>query len=196
MLYYKKISSPLGEITLRSDGESLTGLWFADDKHYGDKDIQDAQNAELPVFALAEKWLAEYFAGCEPKVNVPLQFTGSDFQESVWKILQNIPYGSLITYGDIARKIAAQRGLARMSAQAVGGAVGRNPLCIIIPCHRVIGANGSLTGYGGGMWRKVRLLEIEKADMSKFLALIIDSLNHDVTIGSVMNPTDKIHALR
>ena len=195
MLYYKKISSPLGEITLRSDGESLTGLWFADDKHYGDKDIQDAQNAELPVFALAEKWLAEYFAGCEPKVNVPLQFTGSDFQESVWKILQNIPYGRLVTYGDIAREIAAQRGLARMSAQAVGGAVGRNPLCIIIPCHRVIGADGSLTGYGGGMWRKVRLVEIEKADMSKFLALIIDSLNHDVTIGSVMNPTDKIHAL-
>lgn len=90
MLYYKKISSPLGEITLRSDGESLTGLWFADDKHYGDKDIQNAQNAELPIFVLAEKWLAEYFAGCEPKVNVPLQFTGSDFQESVWKILQNI----------------------------------------------------------------------------------------------------------
>ena len=112
MLYYKKISSPLGEITLRSDGERLTGLWFADDKHYGDKDIQDAQNAELPVFARAEKWLAEYFAGCEPKVNVPLQFTGSDFQKSVWKILQKIPYGTLITYGDIACEIAAQRGLA------------------------------------------------------------------------------------
>ena len=141
MLYYKKISSPLGEITLRSAGERLTGLWFADDKHYGDKDIQDAQNAELPVFARAEKWLAEYFAGCEPKVNVPLQFTGSDFQKSVWKILQKIPYGTLITYGDIACEIAAQRGLARMSAQAVGGAVGRNPLCIIIPCHRVIGAD-------------------------------------------------------
>ena len=96
-----------------------------------------------------------------------MQFTGSDFQESVWKILQNIPYGHLVTYGDIACEIAAQRGLARMSAQAVGGAVGRNPLCIIIPCHRVIGADGSLTGYGGGMWRKVRLLELEKADMSK-----------------------------
>ena len=162
-MYYKKFSSPLGDITLRSDGESLTGLWFADDKHYGDKDIQNAQNAELPIFVLAEKWLAEYFAGCEPKVNVPLQFTGSNFQESIWKILQKIPYGSLITYGDIA----AQRGLARMSAQAVGGAVGRNPLCIIIPCHRVIGADGSLTGYGGGMWRKVRLLELEKIDMSK-----------------------------
>lgn len=167
MLYYKKISSSLGEITLRSDGQFLTGLWFANDKHYGDKDIQDAQTAELPVFALAEKWLAEYFAGCKPKVKVPLQFTGTDFQKCVWKILQNIPYGRLVTYGDIACEIAAQRGLARMSAQAVGGAVGRNPLCIIIPCHRIIGANGSLTGYGGGMWRKVRLLELEKIDMSK-----------------------------
>ena len=167
MLYYKKISSPLDEITLRSDGESLTGLWFADDKHYGDKDIQNAQNAELTVFARTEKWLAEYFAGREPKIYVPLQFTGSDFQKRVWKILQNIPYGSLVTYGDIAREIAKQSGLAHMSAQAVGGAVGHNPLCIIIPCHRVIGANGSLTGYGGGMWRKVRLLEIEKVDMSK-----------------------------
>ena len=121
----------------------------------------------MAIFVLAEKWLTEYFAGCEPKVNVPLQFTGSDFQESVWKILQNIPYGSLITYGYIAREIAAQLGVTRMSAQAVGGAVGRNPLCIIIPCHRVIGADGSLTGYGGGMWRKVRLLELEKIDMSK-----------------------------
>lgn len=167
MLYYKKISSSLGEITLRSDGQFLTGLWFANDKHYGDKDIQDAQNAELHIFALAEKWLAEYFAGCKPKVKVPLQFTGTDFQKCVWKILQNIPYGRLVTYGDIACEIAAQRGLARMSAQAVGGAVGRNPMCIIIPCHRVIGADGSLTGYGGGMWRKVRLLELEKIDMSK-----------------------------
>lgn len=167
MLYYKKISSSLGEITLRSDGQFLTGLWFANDKHYGDKDIQDAQTAELPVFALAEKWLAEYFAGCKPKVKVPLQFTGTDFQKCVWKILQNIPYGCLVTYGDIACEIAAQRSLARMSAQAVGGAVGRNPLCIIIPCHRVIGADGSLTGYGGGMWRKVRLLQLEKADISK-----------------------------
>ena len=165
-MYYKKISSPLGEITLRSNGQSLTGLWFADDKHYGDKDIQNAQNAELPIFVLAEKWLAEYFAGCEPKVNVPLQFTGSDFQESVWKILQKIPYGSLITYGDIACEIAAQRGLARMSAQAVGGAVGHNPISIIIPCHRVTGTNGSLTGYAGGIDRKVRLLELEGADMS------------------------------
>ena len=167
MLYYKKAASPLGEITLRSDGEALTGLWFADDKHYGAKDIAGAALADLDVFMQAEAWLAEYFAGREPKVSVPLKLQGSEFQMQVWRLLQDIPYGRLVTYGDIAKKIAAQKGLARMSAQAVGGAVGHNPLCIIIPCHRVVGANGSLTGYGGGMWRKVRLLELEKVDMSK-----------------------------
>lgn len=167
MLYYKKLASPLGEITLRSDGEALTGLWFADDKHYGAKDIAGAALADLDVFMQAEAWLAEYFAGREPKVSVPLKLQGSEFQMQVWRLLQDIPYGRLVTYGDVAKKIAAQKGLARMSAQAVGGAVGHNPLCIIIPCHRVVGANGSLTGYGGGMWRKVRLLELEKVDMSK-----------------------------
>lgn len=167
MLYYKKLASPLGEITLRSDGEALTGLWFADDKHYGAKDIAGAALADLDVFMQAEAWLAEYFAGREPKVSVPLKLQGSEFQMQVWRLLQDIPYGRLVTYGDIAKKIAAQKGVARMSAQAVGGAVGHNPLCIIVPCHRVVGANGSLTGYGGGMWRKVRLLELEKVDMSK-----------------------------
>ena len=167
MLYYKKTASPLGEITLRSDGEALTGLWFADDKHYGAKDIAGAAMADLDVFMQAEAWLAEYFAGREPKVSVPLKLQGSEFQMQVWRLLQDIPYGRLVTYGDVAKKIAAQKGVARMSAQAVGGAVGHNPLCIIVPCHRVVGANGSLTGYGGGMWRKVRLLELEKVDMSK-----------------------------
>lgn len=167
MLYYKKVTSPLGDITLRSDGEALTGLWFADDKHYGAKDIAGAALADLDVFMQAEAWLAEYFAGREPKVSVPLKLQGSEFQMQVWRLLQDIPYGRLVTYGDIAKKIAAQKGVARMSAQAVGGAVGHNPLCIIVPCHRVVGANGSLTGYGGGMWRKVRLLELEKVDISK-----------------------------
>ena len=167
MLYYKKVASPLGEITLRSDGEALTGLWFADDKHYGAKDIAGAALADLDIFAQAEAWLAEYFAGREPKVSVPLKLQGSEFQMQVWRLLQDIPYGRLVTYGDIAKKIAAQKGVVRMSAQAVGGAVGHNPLCIIVPCHRVVGANGSLTGYGGGMWRKVRLLELEKVAISK-----------------------------
>lgn len=167
MLYYKKVASPLGEITLRSDGEALTGLWFANDKHYGAKDIAGAVLADLDIFTQAEAWLAEYFAGREPKVSVPLKLQGSEFQIQVWRLLQDIPYGRLVTYGDIAKKIAAQKGVVRMSAQAVGGAVGHNPLCIIVPCHRVVGANGSLTGYGGGMWRKVRLLELEKVAMSK-----------------------------
>ena len=167
MLYYKKVASPLGEITLRSDGEALTGLWFADDKHYGAKDIDGEVLADLDVFMQAEAWLAEYFAGREPKVSVPLKLQGSEFQIQVWRLLLDIPYGRLVTYDDIAKKIAAQKGVARMSAQAVGGAVGHNPLCIIVPCHRVVGANGSLTGYGGGMWRKVRLLELEKVAMSK-----------------------------
>lgn len=167
MFYYKKLASPLGEITLCSDGEALTGLWFADDRHYGAKDIAGAALADLDVFTQAEEWLAEYFAGREPKVSVPLKLQGSEFQMQVWRLLQDIPYGRIVTYGDIAKKIAAQKGVARMSAQAVGGAVGHNPLCIIVPCHRVVGANGSLTGYGGGMWRKVRLLELEKVDMSK-----------------------------
>ncbi len=167
MLYYKKITSPLGEITLRSDGESLTGLWFEDDKHYNDKDINGAVLKDLTVFTQTEKWLDEYFSGKEPKINVPLKFIGSDFQVQVWEILQKISYGKLITYGNIAKKIAVRKGLANMSAQAVGGAVGRNPLCIIVPCHRVVGANGSLTGYGGGMPRKVALLKLEGVDMSK-----------------------------
>lgn len=169
MLYYKKITSPLGEITLRSDGEYLTGLWFVSDKHYGDKDIAGGTAKNLPVFAQAEKWLGEYFAGDMPKINVPIKLAGSAFQLQVWELLQEIPYGSLITYGDIAKQVAAQNGIARMSAQAVGGAVGHNPICIIIPCHRVVGASGSLTGYGGGMWRKVQLLQLEGIDMSNFI---------------------------
>lgn len=167
MLYYKKISSPLGEITLRSDGEALTGLWFEHDKHYGDKDINGAKKADLAVFLQAEQWLAEYFSGKEPQVKVPLKFSGTPFQLLVWEILQKIPYGKLCTYSDIAQEIATQKKLKRMSAQAVGGAVGRNQLCIIVPCHRVVGANGSLTGYGGGMSRKVALLKLEGVDMSK-----------------------------
>lgn len=167
MLYYKKIASPLGELTLRSDGEVLTGLWFENDKHYGNKDIAGAVEAELPVFELAEKWLAEYFFEKEPEIQVPLKFLGSTFQQLVWTQLQKIPYGQFITYGDIAKAVAEAKGIKQLSAQAVGGAVGHNPLCIIVPCHRVIGKNGSLTGYAGGIWRKVQLLKLEGVDMSK-----------------------------
>lgn len=167
MLYYKKIISPLGEITLRSDGIALTGLWFAGDKHYGDKDIAEATAKALPVFSQTEKWLEEYFAGRQPQTQVPLRLLGSPFQKLVWQLLQKIPYGQLVTYTDIAREIAQQKSLKCMSAQAVGGAVGHNPLCLIVPCHRVVGKTGSLTGYAGGIQRKVALLQLEQVDMSK-----------------------------
>lgn len=167
MLYYKKIISPLGEITLRSDGFALTGLWFAGDKHYGDKDIAEATAKALPVFSQTEKWLEEYFAGRQPQTQVPLRLLGSPFQKLVWQLLQKIPYGQLVTYTDIAREIAQKKSLKCMSAQAVGGAVGHNPLCLIVPCHRVVGKTGSLTGYAGGIQRKVALLQLEQVDMSK-----------------------------
>ena len=167
MLYYKKISSPLGKITLRSDGEALTGLWFENDKHYGDKDIAGAVEAELQVFGVVEKWLAEYFSGQKPKTQVPLKLLGTPFQQLIWTQLLNIPYGQLITYGDIAKAVAETKGVQQMSAQAVGGAVGHNTLCIIVPCHRVVAKSGSLTGYAGGIWRKVQLLKLEHVDISR-----------------------------
>ena len=169
MLYYKKTASPLGEIILRSDGIALTGLWFAGDKHYGDKDIAEATAQPLAVFTQAEKWLEEYFSGQQPQTKVPLRLLGTAFQKAVWQLLQKIPYGQLVTYADIAREIAQQQGLKCMSAQAVGGAVGHNPLCLIVPCHRVVGKSGSLTGYAGGIQRKVALLQLESVDMSKLI---------------------------
>lgn len=159
--------SPLGDITLASDGESIVGLWFEGNRFYEeglDREISDSDS--LPVFAEADRWLDIYFSGREPDFTPPLHVRGSDFRRRVCRIMLDIPYGHTRTYGDIAAQIAVERGLSRMSAQAVGGAVGHNPVSIIIPCHRVVGTNGNLTGYGGGIQRKVRLLELEKADMS------------------------------
>ena len=146
MFYKKEYNSPLGIIYMQSDGEFLTGLWFEKSKD-SFKHMEESEEKELPIFDLTEQWLDIYF--------------GSD-------IPNKIPYGETITYNDIAKEIAKNNGIKRMSAQAVGGAVGWNPICIIIPCHRVVGTNGSLTGYGGGMENKIKLLEIEKNDMSKF----------------------------
>lgn len=156
MNYMHLYPSPLGEITLESDGENLVGLWFgraAEEKTFSEDN--------LPVFEQADRWLNIYFSGKEPDFTPPLHVSGSDFQKGVWQILLTIPYGRTRTYGDIAAQIASERGISRMSAQAVGGAVGRNPVSIIIPCHRVVGSDGSLTGYGGGIWRKEKLLELE-----------------------------------
>lgn len=123
---------------------------------------------ETPVLAEAKRWLDIYFTGKEPDFLPPLHPTGSEFRKAVWEILLQIPYGQTTTYGEIARQLAKKQGLARMSAQAVGGAVGHNEISIIIPCHRVVGTNGSLTGYAGGIHKKEQLLELERADMSRF----------------------------
>lgn len=159
--------SPLGEITLASDGESLVGLWFEKNRYLGETMRQETSTMDsLFVFEMTDRWLDIYFSGKEPDFTPPLHVRGSDFRRRVCQIMLEIPYGSTRTYGDIAQQIAAERGLPKMSAQAVGGAVGHNPISIIIPCHRVVGTNGNLTGYGGGIRRKVKLLELEKADMS------------------------------
>ena len=155
--------SPLGSITPAADGEALTGLWFEGQKYYALYLDKEHEEKDLPVFQQAGEWLDIYFSGRAPGFTPPLRFTGSAFQNEVWAILAAIPYGKTRTYGDIARELAKKRGLAHMSAQAVGGAVGKNEISIIVPCHRVVGANGSLTGYAGGIAKKVELLKLEGA---------------------------------
>lgn len=164
MQYTAHYISPLGAITLASDGEAIIGLWFDGQKH--DRGIlsTDCQNRDLPVFAQAKRWLDCYFGGREPDFTPPLSLSCSPFRREVLEMLKRIPYGQVTTYGQIAREIAQNRGVAKMSAQAVGGAVGWNPISLFIPCHRVVGAGGSLTGYGGGVRRKLALLELEQAN--------------------------------
>ena len=168
MGYIDHYDSPLGGITLASDGEALTGLWFDDQKYFGSTLTQDAEQKKLPVFEQAAQWLTVYFSGKEPDFTPPLSMKTTSFRETVWKIMLTIPYGKTMTYGEIARELARQRGIERMSAHAVGGAVSHNPISLIIPCHRVVGTNGSLTGYAGGIDKKVQLLTLEKADLSRF----------------------------
>ena len=158
--------SPLGTILLAANEIGLTGLWFEGQKYFARTLPKEHISKETSVLAEAKRWLDIYFAGKEPDFLPPLHPVGSSFQQSVWKILLTIPYGQIITYGDIARQLAAQQG-GRGSAQAVGGAVGHNKVSIIIPCHRVVGTNGSLTGYAGGIDKKIKLLELEHADMSR-----------------------------
>ena len=161
-MFESRMHSPLGEVRLRSDGKSLTGLWFVgqvnDAKDNSDIEIKD----DLPIFGQVETWLESYFSGEQTPIKIPLQPKGTVFQEEVWKILQEIPYGETMTYGEIAQRIAKEKGVATYSAQAVGQAVGKNPISILIPCHRVLGKNGALTGYAGGVHRKEQLLRIER----------------------------------
>ena len=163
MQYISHYTSPLGEILLAADETGLTGLWFEGQKYFALYLDEEHEEKELPVFEQAKRWLTIYFSGKEPDFQVPLHFTGTEFQNEVWEILYAIPYGQTMTYGQIAAQIAGKRGLQRMSAQAVGGAVGRNEISIIVPCHRVVGTNGSLTGYAGGIDKKIALLQLEGA---------------------------------
>ena len=159
MTYAAYYFSPLGRIVLMSDGTALTELDFAEGVP---KASAVHTQKDLPVFREVCRWLDVYFAGRDPGALPPLALHGTAFQQAVWNILRGIPYGTTTTYGGIAARIAAARG-GRMSAQAVGGAVGRNPISILIPCHRVIGTDGSLTGYAGGLDKKEYLLELEGA---------------------------------
>lgn len=168
MQYTTTYQSPIGKILLAADAIGLTGLWFEGQKFYANGLACKNEKKEIPVFTEVKEWLDLYFSGEEPEVLPPIHMIGTEFQMEVWKILQKIPYGATTTYGEIAKEIARKRGLVRMSAQAVGGAVGHNEISIIIPCHRVVGANGSLTGYAGGIEKKKKLLELEGIDTQIF----------------------------
>lgn len=165
MQYTNTYQSPLGSITIASNGESLTGLWFDGQKYYADTLAPEHEEKDLPVFHQTREWLDYYFQGADPGFLPPLYLHSSPFRLEVWEILKQIPYGNVMTYGAIADLMARQRGMKTISAQAVGGAVGHNPISIIIPCHRVVGSNGSLTGYAGGIDKKVKLLTLEKVNM-------------------------------
>ena len=169
MYYSTTYQSPLGILTLACKEDSLAGLWLEGQKYYGAAISEKMiPRSDLRVFAAAKKWLDRYFGGKRPAISeLRLAPEGSGFRMSVWSILCEIPLGEIITYGDIAKKIALKTRKSNMSAQAVGGAVGHNPISIIIPCHRVVGSNGSLTGYAGGIDKKIKLLELEGVDMSK-----------------------------
>lgn len=164
-VYLTRTESPLGTLTLSSDGEHLTALqmetWRA---KLGDH-RQERRRDDLPVFQSVLRWLESYFSGRDPETSPPLATAGSPFQELVWAQLRAVPYGRLTTYGEIRKALEAQTGC-RVSAQAVGGAVGANPIAILIPCHRCVGAGGNLTGYGGGIERKIRLLALEGVDLT------------------------------
>lgn len=168
MYYSTTYSSPLGTITLACDESNLIGLWLGGQKYHGSLLAERlVSKNDMPIFHNTKIWLDKYFSGANPDIaQLPLAPIGGEFRQEVWRILCEIPYGEIITYGYIAKKIAMKMNKKKMSSQAVGGAVGHNPISIIIPCHRVVGANGNLTGYAGGINTKIKLLELEGVDMS------------------------------
>ena len=169
-IYYKtKYRSPLGCITICCDEkENLVGLWFNGQKHFGDTiNGKIIKKDNFKIFNKTKSWLDKYFVGENLNIkDIPIKPIGSKFRQEVWKILCKIPYGKTITYGKIAKQIAQKFGKEKMSAQAVGNAVGHNPISIIIPCHRVVGTNGNLTGYASGIYKKIYLLKLENVNMN------------------------------
>lgn len=161
MIYTAYYDSPLGRLLLAADETGLVGLWFEDGAYAMEGLAPDRVMRETPVLTVTRHWLDCYFAGKVPPALPPLHPAGSPFRQAVWDLLRKIPYGQTTTYGALAAQLAEQQGIARMSAQAVGGAVGHNRISILIPCHRVMGADGSLTGYAGGLERKRFLLRLE-----------------------------------
>ncbi len=161
MVYVRRWVSPLGGITMASDGDALVGLWFDGQKGFPAGLADAPESGPLPVFGETVRWLERYFSGGQPDFTPKLAPTGTPYRLRVWSVLMTIPYGRTAGYGEIARAAAEGCGAAGMSARAAGGAVGRNPIAIIIPCHRVVGADGGLTGYAGGIWRKAALLRLE-----------------------------------
>lgn len=170
MVYTKHYDSPAGGILLAGDDNGLCGLWFDGAKYFADNLPKEHRDGTNSVIDEAVCWLDIYFSGREPDFTPPLNPVGSPFRRAVWDILLEIPYGHTVTYGDIAKEIAAKLGIKRMSAQAVGGAVGHNAISIIIPCHRVVGSDSCLTGYAGGIDKKNKLLETERVDIGRFFA--------------------------
>jgi len=167
MLYKSYYKSPIGKLLLVSKNNKLIGLWIEGQKYYlGDLKEELQENNEEEILVKTKKWLDRYFSGDKPQISeLELEHIGSEFRKNVWKLLCQIPYGEVTTYKNIAENISKIMNKEKMSAQAVGSAVGHNPISIIIPCHRVVGSNGSLTGYAGGIDRKIKLLELEKVDI-------------------------------
>ena len=165
MQYINYYKSPLGGILLACDDIGLTGLWFDDQKYFAYSLDREHEEKSTAVLDDAKRWLDVYFSGQEPDFTPSLHMIGTEFQIAVWEILLKIPYGKVTTYKEIAKQIAEQKGIDKMSAQAVGGAVGRNNISLIVPCHRVVGTSGDMTGYAGGIDKKIELLRLENAEM-------------------------------
>lgn len=169
MIYTSWYRSPLGMILLAADKSGLIGLWFDGQKHFAPDLTAEHMEMETPVHMETKRWLGQYFTGKQPDFLPPLHPIGTPFRKEVWSLLLQIPYGTTVTYGAIAAQLAKRMGNAekKMSAQAIGGAIGHNKISILIPCHRVVGTNGSLTGYAGGIDKKIALLELENTDMHR-----------------------------